>query len=308
MYEFVTMATFTTKTIIKNQWVQLSICILLFILIIVLISTSISKIESTEIGVEYKVVVAELNPNILKEGLNNLTPFSEVIRWPINYQTVEQVLVCNSKDGIKIDLDISFQYIPIKSFIFELTNEYKDFDTYKNIINYVARSSIMHSCSYFSSEAFQKTRSQVRSKIEEDVIRSLYIFKSNVIDLQLRNIDRPERYEDAIAMTENARTDIVLAENERQQKITGANTILTVNIQDANKTLDLANTEATIIQLTAQYESDAILQWYKSKRDILKTIQLENNFSVLNILSYMGNNLFSSKGKLIVSEPSKLNY
>lgn len=289
-------------------WSTLISVLIVIIIAIILISTSVSKIESTEVGVEYKVVIAELNPDILKEGLNNLTPFSEVIRWPINYQTIENVLVCNSKDGIKIDLDISFQYIPIKSAIFELTKQYKDFSTYREIIIYIARSSIMQSCSSFSSEDFQKTRSLVRSKIEQDIISNMYYFKSNVIDLQLRNIDRPERYEDAIAMTENARTDIVLAENERQQKITGANTNLTVNIQNANKTLDLANTEAAIIQLTAQYESEAILQWYASKMNILKNIKTKNNFTIVNLLSYVGNNIFSSKAKLIVSEPSQLVY
>jgi hypothetical protein len=278
------------------------------IISITLLSLSLSTIESTEIGLEYKTVTAILSPVILREGLNTHVPGSDIIKWPITYQTISNSLSCNSQNGIRIDMDLSFQFIPMISEIYELTLMYTNFNNYKGILVEVARSSIRHSCSDFQSETFQKNRSMVRDKISEDITGALYKFKSNVIELQLLNLDRPPKYEDAIAMTENSRTDIGLAENERQQKITAANTQYTVNAQNANKTIDLANTEASVIQMNSEYQSNAILEWYISKKNILKSIQKEHNLTVPNLLTYLGNNLLSSNGRIVVSEPSKLNY
>ncbi len=279
----------------------------ILILIITLLSLSITKIESTEVGVEYVVNFAYLNEVILKEGLNTHTPGSEIIKWPITYQTAENKLSCNSRDGIRIELDISFQYIPVLTSVVELTKTYKNFENYRYMILNVTQSSIRHTCSDFLSDEFQTNRTQVRYKMETDILDTISLFKSNVIELQLRNIDRPQNYEDSIALTENARTGINLAINQRQQQLTAANTELTVNYQNANKTLDLANTEANVIKITAQYESEIIYKWYRTKNEILKNIKNTHNLSILNLLSYIGNGLFNT-GKAVVSEPSQLKY
>lgn len=295
----------------NNDLCKISTCVIITIIVcflIALIVESVSQISSTEVGIEYKTVVAELNPEIMTEGLRSHTPFSEIIRWPITYQTVETSLVCNSKDGIQILLDISFQYIPLKSSIYELTKQYGNFDNYQKIVVSNTESSIRHTCSDFTSVEYQQSRESVHTSLQVNIIGTLSKIKANVIELQLRNVDRPDRYENSIAQTEDARSDINLAKNERLQNLTQVNTLLIEAKQNANKTLDLASAQARIILTKAELEANIITLWYNTRKNIYTNIKILHNFSIPNLLSYLQNQVFSSTGNMVVSEPSKLKY
>lgn len=290
-----------------------SICIIIsiitavvLILSIVLMATSFTKIESTEVGVEYKVVVAELNNNILEEGLNTHTPFSDIIKWPIVYQNVDIDLRCNSLDGLKINLAVSYQFIPKREYIYELTESYKDFESYKNILVAVSRSSIRHTCSDFTSDDFQKNRSMVHESMEIDIKEYIDNLKSTIVELQLRNIDRPLNYENAVQNSESARSDITLALNERKQKLTAADTLLVEAKQYANKTLDSAMTQSELIIETANIEADTIINWYNVRDNVYKNVKDTHKLTDKQLLSYIGNKIFSTRGNLVMSGPSDL--
>lgn len=290
-----------------------SICIIIsiitavvLILSIVLMATSFTKIESTEVGVEYKVVVAELNNNILEEGLNTHTPFSDIIKWPIVYQNVDIDLRCNSLDGLKINLAVSYQFIPKREYIYELTEYYKDFESYKNILVAVSRSSIRHTCSDFTSDDFQKNRSMVHESMEIDIKEYIDNLKSTIVELQLRNIDRPLNYENAVQNSESARSDITLALNERKQKLTAADTLLVEAKQYANKTLDSAMTQSELIIETANIEADTIINWYNVRDNVYKNVKDTHKLTDKQLLSYIGNKIFSTRGNLVMSGPSDL--
>jgi hypothetical protein len=290
-----------------------SCCLTFTILIIVLLATGITTISSTEVGVEYKTVEAKLVPDLILEGLHGITPFSQVIRWPVIYQTTTftgpDIIDCNSKDGLQIILDVSFQYVPQISKIYELTKIYKDFDNYKLVLNATARSSIRHTCSDFTSVDFQRSRSLVHNQLEQDVRKSIQdVLYSTVVELQLRNIDRPRAYENSVETAEAARSDIPLALNEREQRLTSSKTKLVESKQAANKTLDSATTRAEVILTAANIEAETIVHWYDIRKDVYSRVKDTLGLSVEELLSYLGNELFGSRGKLVSGEPSQLIY
>jgi len=294
-----------------NNCCAISTCVIVTTIVsflIALVVLSVSQISSTEVGIEYKTVVAELNPELMTEGLHSHTPFSTIIRWPITYQTIETNLICNSKDGIQITLDVSFQYIPSKNSIYNLTKQYGNFENYQKIVISNTQSSIRHTCSDFTSVEYQQSRENVHANLQTNIISVLSSIKANVIELQLRNVDRPDRYENSIAQTEDARSDINLAKNERLQNLTQVNTLLIEAKQNSNKTLDLANTQARVILTKAQLEANIITLWYNTRKNIYVNIKNVHNFSIPNLLSYLQYQIFSTSGNMVVSEPSKLKY
>lgn len=283
-------------------------CLTVTILVIVLLATSISVIDPTEVGVEFKVVASVLGEDLLEEGRNTHTPFSEIIRWPVIYQTSENKITCNSKDGLKIDLDVSFQYIPQWEDVIELTEDYRNFDKYKNILAPIAQSSIRHTCSDFTADDFQKMRSEVHNTMEAEVKERLLSIKADLIELQLRNIDRPGAYEQSVENSEAARSDITLALNEREQQITSANTLLVEAQQTANKTIDLANTEAEITITSANIQAQTVLNWYEVRTGVYKNVMNDHEFNITELINYISNELMSESSKFISKEPSQIVY
>lgn len=278
------------------------------ILIIVLISTSITQIQSTEVGVEYLTVVPYLNPNILIEGLNIHTPFSSIIIWPIIYQTIqfngEKNITCNSQDGLEVVMDVSFQYIPKYEKIYELTSLYETFQKYAELVEVVARSSIRHVCSDFTVDAFQSNRSQVHEQMETQIINDMIKIHSDIVELQLRNIERPRLYENAVQVAEDARNQINLAKSEKEQKITEVITKLEISKINSEKIINKAKIEADVINQTAEFNSNLLKNWYNTKQIHYSKLKDEYSFSVSELLTYIKNQLFNSPQKMVVHEPS----
>ena len=67
-----------------------------------------------------------------------------------------------------------------------------------------------------------------------DDLRSM--LDATVLTLNLRNIERPFKYQDAVNARESARADIDLADEQRKQELTKASTTRLESFLTANKT------------------------------------------------------------------------
>jgi len=228
-------------------------CFVSCILICVLIPTSLGKVSSTDVALGYDNFNSVLDDAVLTEGLQTIPTFGSLIKWPITNQRSDLNLTCNSQDAIKIDLVVDFLYMPIAANIYELTLKFKNFDGYTDVVTAVSRSSVRTACGHFTARQFQTDRAAVAQKMEDyvrsDMQESLY---STVFQLNLRNIDRPAGYQDAVAVSEAALADIELATKEKEQQIIKANTLLESATIQAKTTLDVAQTQAQILVATAE--------------------------------------------------------
>jgi len=290
--------------------------ILGFILVLVIFLTNtFAKVASTEYGLAYNSITANLKEEVLTEGLRMHPPFGKIILWPSVYQTLEfqdeTEVVCNSKDGVQISIDLSFQHVPRKDSIFKLTKIYETFERYQNVVYVTSRSAIRHGCQNVTALEFQTERSLVRKKMETALIESVEALNSRITGVQLRNIRRPAIYETAVSEKETARADIDLAENERQQKVTVVNTELDEATKLAVQIADTASTEASITLSFATNNAASAKNMYEEYASIYGAAKRElNNMSVPGILAYMGNSLFgpNEHSKIQVASPVQVSY
>lgn len=135
---------------------------------------------------------------------------------------------CRTKDGLKLQLEVSFQYRVIKDHIYQLYTTYGN--EMKNILLRVAIDSISDTATNYSSQDFFTVRDEIALKMHEDLeYRLSSDLFTKVVFFQLRSIDLPNDYEDAIQFTEVTKQSILLAEAQRKKN----QVVLDTQIQQA---------------------------------------------------------------------------
>jgi len=127
----------------------------------------------------------------------------------------------------------------------------------------------------------------VRFRSLSDVI---IVIACDVTDIQVNDVKRPARYEQAIKNKESAREDIEVALNERPQKITEATTELREAETQARIILDRANSEARITLARATANADGIYNEYVKEAETYKMLVSPSGlgFNTEGFLSYLG--------------------
>ena len=178
--------------------------------------------------------------------------FGSIIKWPITNQRIDLNLTCNSLDAIQIELTVDFLYIPVQTSIYDLTLKYINFEGYTAVVQSASRSSVRNACGNYDARQFQTARAAVASAMEQAVRKDLAeSLSTTVLTLNLRNIDRPKGYQDAVSASEAALADIELAKKEEEQKLIKAKTVLATAQVEADKIINRANTTSDILVQTA---------------------------------------------------------
>merc|ERR1712159_77645 len=138
--------------------------------------------------------------------------------------TVEEVVECNSEDGVRIELTVRYQYLPREKSLYKLTKMYtehkEDSDSefeyiYDKVLAWQARAAIRNGCAKYAAQEFQTQRGLVQTEIYTLLSERLDRFMhTDVIDVQLVYIKRPPEYESEVDAKESARNDIDKANNE----------------------------------------------------------------------------------------------
>lgn len=282
--------------------VCISVTAAIVLLLIILIPSSLSKVGPTEVGLSYDNIWGSLGDEVLTEGLKTIPPFGEIIRWPTEYQLVEyadagnSAVRCNSRDGIQINLQASFQFVPSSNMVYKLSLKFRNFDTYKDLVKIQAKSAIRHACGDFTAEEFQTERAAVQLKMEGNVKNYTKTNYDAIVKLlQLKNIDRPIAYQVAVETSEAARADIILAENQRAQEITKASIQVDKSLQQARAIMSSAFTQGNVTVAFAMAEATALQERYKAYEDSYYTAMRTHQLTIPGILSYFGTQMISSK-------------
>jgi len=295
----------------KHSWKPLT-CLAVTGCVLVLLLTSIVTIAPTETGLVYNVLTADLGDDLLEQGIQLTVPFGQVVRWPIVYTSVEYTgsnyIACNSADGLELEVDVAFQYVPKKQALYDLTVEHKDFEMYSKLIDEQARSSVMHACGDYTAEQYQTLRSEVTLAMQEEVKSNLLTrLQATVQEFQLRVVDRPKVYEDIVKEKEVARSDIPLAENQREQAITKAQTSLEEAEQFKAKEINKAETDSRITLDLASRTAQGITDEYATQATVFTRAKEIYDLSTPELLKWVSNTLFSDSNTVVaVSNPSEL--
>ena len=230
----------------------------------------------------------------------------------------EDDATCVSKDGLVVKTAVSFQYTVDKSRLLEAVAEYRDFEKFNEMVKAAGVSAVHHGCGEFAVQAFQGKRSEVqarmleffRLKIEGNATTGAKGLYSRAVDLQLRNIQLPPAYAQAVSSKQSAEEDIELAKNQRTQSLTAANTALLTARQEAERELDGARNSAQIRRTEAEFRANATLLEYATESETYKSIKEDLKLTNEGFLAYIGNRAIEAaeKPRLRVREPAALSY
>jgi len=287
-------------------------CCLTLIMVIILIACSLETIESTEMGIAYNAPQAILSSEVKEEGLHNYAPFGYFIKWPKTQETLDQQIKGLTKDGVVVTCQVAFQYKVSEIHLHGLTVDYKDYDNYKSILNYNARSGIRNACMDYTAQEFQTKRAAVQSAMLYAVKHRLTEggMHALVLDLQLTQIDRPPAYETAVDNKEQARNNIDRIRNQKSEKITQANTALARVQVSANKTIATARTQAAVVTKQAEANGAIIYGQYQSQGALYKSVRETRGLSSEGLLAYIGTRLVDEMTSMTVGleAPARMGY
>lgn len=282
------------------------------IIIIIIIATSFKKLQSNELGIAYDNIAKSLDTEVQYEGLHSGPPGFSFIIFPSVYETMEfQDITCLNKDGVIIELDVSYQFKANGFFMRTLVEQFKNFGGYKKVLKASGISAIHDSCANFSTTEFQTDRGRYQETLREvmrDYCNSLHC---ELNDLQVNKVQRPYEFETAVKEKEAAKENIKVATNERPRKILQAQT----ELEQANKQSEIimnnANTQAKILKNKAQTEAKSLKFQYEKDLEVYKNVKDTQKLSNEALISYIGVRAVAnsrSEVNLAMQSPAKTSY
>lgn len=292
----------------------LGFIVLLIIMTVVLLATSLKKLASDEVGLQYDTVQKDLDDEVFTEGLHTGPPGYEFIVFPNVYTTLSyDRMKCLNNDGVPVHIDISFQFKANLSRLKDIVMDFKDFEGYKTVLRHSGRAVLHEACSYFNTLQFQAERGNFQTRLQ-DVLKERFLkLHAHITDLQVNNIERPPQYESAIRSKERAKEDIQVARQERPRLLTEANTKKREAESEAQIIVDKAESDARILQNKANAEADAIRAQYEKEAEAYESIISSEGlqFSPEGFISYMGVRVIASAKNPVyigLDSPAKTSY
>lgn len=326
-----------SKGSVRTGW---SVCTVISLIISsILIGVSLKKLSSVEYGIEYDRWAKELDDAAKQGGLHAGPPGYRFVKFPSTQISADLADTCVSADGLRVDFQVTFQYQMPFEFIRDAVEKYRDYKTWSQVVEAAGMSAIQHTCSEYNVTDFQSKRNAIQDsmfknlgqKLEgksipgtnptlgsgDGVTSAIDPFDDDEDDvgvfalassLQLKNVELPDQYKNAVAQKQRAEEDINLAKNQRVQQTTRAETEKQAAEQEAEKIMANAETGAAIILTEAELKANETLFAFEKETEVLEQAKVKFNLTPNGVLAYMTNQLYASVQDLsvVVGEPARI--
>lgn len=254
---------------------------------------------------------------ISSTGLHVGPPGYEFIKFPSTYITVDLPdATCVSQDGLRVGFSVTFQYQIPAEWLLPAVIKYRDFEKWAQVVEAAGNSAVHHTCSEFQISNFQNKRGEIQSKMEENMRLKLEGTKEDgsdgvyarAISLQLRNVDLPDEYREAVSDKQAAAEDIILAQNQRTQETTKAQTSLLAAQEEARIINNTAVNDAEILLTEAEIKAQETAFAFETEAGVFVSVKRALGLSTDGVLAYLSNRLYAGAANLKVSaaEPARL--
>lgn len=200
--------------------------------ILILILTSFRTLEVNEIGLDYSGITKTIDKQLYTSGIHFLGVGHSFIKYPTTVQTFEfskqkgsdsASVRSRTKDGLEVELEISFQYLFIST---QLYNMYMKFaDNYKTPCQKIAIDILTDVATMYIASQFFFDKEKISGFMQKELNSTFSEYCFATVDyFQLKSIDLPDDYERAIQETEVKRQDIHRAEAEKMSMQIGLET------------------------------------------------------------------------------------
>lgn len=244
------------------------------------------------------------------------------IKFPKNVQTIEfskerssnrGPIESRTLDGLEVVIEISFQFILQQHNLYKLYNKYgsKYYSVFQNV-----------AIDVFTEEATKYTAFEFfwdRGRIKDDFLRKLdqvlnVTCFANIQFLQLRSVDLPSLFEEAIQLSEVKKQDIKKAEAELNKVKVEVDTKIKSALIQKNVTVNIADGDATAILQQNQANMDSLRKLLNAQSKAYKNLKTNldlNNQDLLNVLktkvvkSYDGSNMALNMNSIVRTQSTK---
>lgn len=295
-----------------------SVLVLVLSVTILLLAVSLKKLTSTEYGVQYNRNSKILDDAARSGGLHIGPPGFKFIKFPSTQITVDLPGdTCISMDGLRVQFSVTFQYQIQAESLSTVILKYRNFETWAGIVEAAGNSAVQHACSLFSISNFQTKRGEIQLKMQESLKLKLEGApdgdKSDgvyaiALSLQLREVTLPEAYQAAVAEKQAATEDIILAQNQRVQETTKAQTVFLSSQEEAKRINSTATNEADILLTEATLRAKEIKLEFENEALTIAQSKKALNLTNDGVLAFLSNRLYQKVSTLTVSasEPASL--
>jgi len=194
------------------------------LVIIVLGVLSLDYVEQNEYGLIYNWVTKRIGKRVYHGGTHPIGFWNKFVVFPATVQSIEfsnrrwpmansPTLHTRTKEGLALQLSISFQYTldPKRlSQLYALTNV-----AYEGLFVRLARDQLLEAAADFEGPEYWLHRFAVGDEMRSRVDQSLQEACAKLWGLQLLVIDLPDRYEQAITLTQVQQQIIKTRRNEQ---------------------------------------------------------------------------------------------
>ena len=285
-------------------------------IVIGILAVSFKKVGNIEYGVQYDIHAKQLDDAAKSGGLYIGPPGYRFIKFPSTYISVDlNDRTCVSQDGLRVEFSVTFQYQIMELDVPEVIEKYRNFDKWATVVEAAGLSAIHHSCSEFVISDFQNKRAEIQAsmqdnlklKLEGDGVSKTGVY-ARAISVQLRNVELPSSYTNAVERKQEAEEDIALAKAQRTQETTKATTQLKTAEKEAQKILDTAENEATILVQEATLKAEETLYSFERETETIVALKEALALSTEGVLSYLTNMMLAEVDTLSVTsgEPARL--
>lgn len=286
-------------------------CCIWTIVTIILLSVSWKTVGQGEVALLFNHWTQSVTGEPMVEpGMKYVGPFNGLVRYPSVYQMmyfdkfdnyeavphemVKPPILSRTYDGLQVNVKVSFQWKLEPQYlkgIYEVLGGAEDLDedqerpedkpSFVEALVRFSRGTLTQVCAEYTASQFfaNQTLVEVRmfDRLAANLNKSEHNFFINVQGLQLRSVDLPNEYEDAIAETQKEEQDFQTASAERATKEMQMSTVVMQASQQVRELKKASEANASKIEV----ENAAWVEQYR----LFQTKQAEAYGRILNELA-----------------------
>lgn len=240
---------------------------LVLIAFVVLSNSTFVTVEAGERGVLFKKFGGGLDKdNIYGEGFHFVLPWNKLITYPVRETVTQEEMNIILGEGLAITIDVAVRYRPDPNKIGYLHQDLgKNFE--EIVVTNSLRSAAREVASKFTpEEVYASKKEEVRVQIEELIAPLLKERYLNLVRVDLRDIQLPEAYREAI-QAKLEREQAVLRERQEAERI----------LIEAQAQADRKLIEANAIREFQEIISEGISDKYLKLKGIEATLELSKS-------------------------------
>jgi len=260
-------------------------CAVTCITAIVLLILGFSSLEATELGLDYSWISKTIDPKMRENGLYFLGIGHSFFKFPKNVQTIEFSKERNANrgpiesrtfDGLEVVLEISFQYVLQPE---NLDKLFMTFGTdYQEIFSNIAIDLLTEEATRYTAYDFFMDRGKIKDDFQKQLNQVFSkVCYSHIQFLQLRSVDLPSLFEQAIQESEVKKQDIQKAYAELNKVRVEIDTKIKSAEFQKNVTINFAEGEA-----------ESLLKQNAAQIDSLKQVQNTQTQAYSNLKTNLG--------------------